>query len=196
MRSVAGSRPGTIVAGLTAAALAAVGFLAYQASAAPDRPVKPAPHASATGPSNNKGDKGSKGDTSGGKEQQIAIPADSGTGLRVVYSLGQKRVWLVGSNNLAIRTYEVVPSSVSPQPGTYAVTSRSAAGRGSDGIPVEHIIRFNVADQVVFGFSTALGHSAPDAGAAKKTGAIREQSEDGNAMWRFATVGVKVIVVP
>ena len=67
-----------MVAGLTAAALAAVGFLAYQASAnAPDTlgkpgtpshaPPRPVPRAEAKDP--------------------LAVPADSGTGARVVYAL-------------------------------------------------------------------------------------------------------------
>ena len=34
------------------------------------------------------------------------------------------------------------PSTVNPPPGTYEVTSRSGAVTGSDGIPIEHVVRF------------------------------------------------------
>jgi hypothetical protein len=175
------------VAGLTAAAVAVVGFLAYQASAhVPDtlgKPqVKKSPTASASKPPR-------------GQNGPAALPGASGTGERVVYSIGDDRVWLVGADNKVQRTFKVTPGTVDPLPGTYAVTSRSAAATGSDGTPVEHIVRFAANQGVVIGFSAAVDGSTPSPDAGKKLGGIRESRTDGAAMWEFATIKQKIIVV-
>ncbi|MBC9717315.1 hypothetical protein H9Y04_32785 [Streptomyces sp. TRM66268-LWL] len=174
------------VAGLTAAALAAVGFLAYQASAsAPDTLGKPkTPTTSA-----------STSQQPGGKTKPDALPAQSGQGERVVYSLGSDRVWLVGEGNKVTRTFKVTPSTVDPLPGEYAVTTRSGSITGSDGVAIEHVVRFASNDGVTIGFSAAQDGSTPKPDPSRKTGGIRESREDGRAMWEFATVGTSVVVV-
>ncbi|MBB4894592.1 hypothetical protein FHS39_003650 [Streptomyces olivoverticillatus] len=196
------SSSGVIVAALTAAALAGVGFLAVQAEAAPDRPARA--HAASPSPSGgaDKGkggqDAGKPGGDAGDKAQgsQPPVPQGSGTGLRVVYALAQKRVWLVGSDGKATRSFQVSPSAVNPPPGSYAVTSRSANVTGSDGIPIEHVVRFHQgASGIVFGFSAAVDGSSPNPASGKKTGGIRETPADGQAMWEFAVNNTKVVVV-
>jgi hypothetical protein len=183
------SSPGIIVAGLSAAALAVVGFLAYQASATvPSDLLK---DRSSAGSSASADRQGQSTDT----DEEHPVPAASGSGVRVVYALGEKRIWLVGRNDRLTRTYEVAPSSVSPAPGEYAVTSRSARIPGSDGVTVEHVVRFTSVNDVVIGFSAAVDGSVPDPKAERKTGGIREKRADGKAMWNFATVGTKVVVV-
>ncbi|MDQ8704333.1 hypothetical protein RCO28_17815 [Streptomyces sp. LHD-70] len=175
-----------IVAGLTAAALAAVGFLAYQASAsAPESLGKPKQDAPATAPRTPRTNADPK-----------AVPAASGKGLRVVYALEADRVWLVGAGGKAKRTFEVTPSTVDPTPGEYSVTTRSGKVTGSDGVPIEHVVRFANVDGVSVGFSAAVDGSTPKPDPAKQTGGIRESRADGQAMWEFATVGTKVVVVP
>ena len=185
-------RSSGFVAGLTAAALAVVGFLAYQASAnAPAdlsaRPTSPGPAASApvsapTGPAQKPKD-------------PLKIPADSGKGPRVVYALGEKRVWLVDAKGQATSTFSVMPSTVSPAPGTYRVTSRSGTVRGSDGVQIEHVVRFATAQDVAIGFSAAVDGSTPKPDPSKKTGGIRMKRADGDALWTFAVIGAKVVVV-
>lgn len=193
MRSVARSSAGAVVAGLTAAALAAVGFLAFQAQAAPDRPAR----ASASASTGKTGEKAEGGKDKAGQEKAAApVPAGSGTGQRVVYALGQKRVWLVGADGKATRTFEVTPSTAELKPATYVVTSRAPQVVGSDGTPVEHVVRFHSLPGIVFGFSAAVDGSKPTPAAnAKKTGGIREARADGDAMWAFAVRGTKVVVV-
>jgi len=124
-----------------------------------------------------------------------ALPGASGTGERVVYSIDDDRVWLVGANNKVRRTFKVTPGTVDPVPGTYKVTSRTAAGTGSDGKAVEHIVRFALIDSVVFGFSAAVDGSTAAPDAAKKLGGIRELPADGRAMWEFATSNKKIVVI-
>ncbi|MFD3327647.1 hypothetical protein [Streptomyces sp. NPDC058701] len=178
-----------IVAGLTAAAIAAVGFLGYQASAsAPPRVPQAAPQVPAPAASQP----AAKQDPS----KPAAVPEGSGTGVRVVYSVGQKRVWLVGDPAQPPKTFTVVPSTVHPAVGTYAVGSRSGAVTGSDGVPIEHVVRFATAEGVALGFSARVDGATPAPDPAKKTGGIRMTRADGDAMWAFATINSKVVVVP
>ncbi|MFG3495373.1 hypothetical protein [Streptomyces sp. NPDC047928] len=180
------------MAGLTAAALAAVGFLAYQASAnAPaDLAVKPkSPGAAAPSAA-------ASGTPKPAVKDPLALPEQSGKGERVVYALADRRVWLVSAKNKVTRTFAVVPSTVHPAPGTYAVTSRSGKVRGSDGVQIEHVVRFTSVDGVSIGFSAAVDGSLASPDPARKTGGVRMQREDGDALWSFATVNSKVVVVP
>ncbi|MFV5995966.1 hypothetical protein ACNPQM_26990 [Streptomyces sp. NPDC056231] len=180
-----------IVAGLTAAAMGAVGFLAYQASAnAPDSVAVPKPEASSSAPA-------VPHDKPKNKKRPAALPAESGTGARVVYALGDRRVWLVDARGKVTRTFAVMPSSVSPRPETYKVRSRTGFIKGSDGVPIEHVVLFAMADGgVPVGFSAAQDGSMASPDPKLKTGGVRMKRADGDAMWTFATVGATVVVVP
>ncbi|MFD9408486.1 hypothetical protein ACFWBN_15935 [Streptomyces sp. NPDC059989] len=180
-----------IVAGLTAAALAAVGFLGYQASAtAPAHPPKAAAQEPAPAPSQS----AAKQDPA----KPVPVPEGSGTGVRVVYSVGQKRVWLVGdpAAGQQPKSFTVMPSTVHPKAGSYAVGSRSGAVTGSDGVPIEHVVRFAGTEGVAIGFSARADGATPEPDPNKKTGGIRMTKADGDAMWAFATINSKVVVVP
>ena len=177
------------MAGLTAAAFAVIGFFAYQADAAHDR--MKADSAESSGDSSDAPSKDSDGDA----RQRGAPPASSGTGERVVYSLKRDRVWLVGANEKVKRTFGVKPSSVDPDPGAYKVESRASHVTGTDGVPVENVVRFATSQGTTIGFSAALDGSMPDPEPGQTTGGIRERKEDGEAMWLFATIGTKVVVV-
>ncbi|XMN11411.1 hypothetical protein ACK8N7_13705 [Streptomyces griseobrunneus] len=184
-----------MVAGLTAAAVVVVAVLAYQASAsAPDSVASSSsatPKASASASASAQPSAKPKP-----TKDPLAVPAGSDTGERVVYALKDRRVWLVDGNDKALRTFTVMPSPVNPPPGVYQVTSRSGTVQGSDGVPIEHVVRFANVGEVAVGFSAAQDGSmeAPDPGS--KTGGVRMKRADGNAMWTFATVGAKVVVVP
>ncbi|MER7489483.1 hypothetical protein ABTY20_26995 [Streptomyces sp. NPDC126497] len=173
-----------MVAGLTAAALATVGYLGHRAAVTVPAGLRPP--ASGTAAAHEALRSGS---------HPAALPARSGTGERVVYALGDDRVWLVGEDGAVRRTFGVVPGTVDPEPGTYRVTSRSAAVTGSDGVPVEHVVRFASVDGTAIGFSAAVDGSAPRLDPRERTGGIRETRADGAALWGFATTGRKVVVV-
>jgi hypothetical protein len=175
-----------IVAGLTAAAVAAVGFLAFRASATVPAGFGAEPRASSS-PTASKAPRD--------EHHPTALPAGSGAGERVVYSVDDDRVWLVGTGDEVRRTFRVTPGTVDPAPGTYAVTSRSSAVTGTDGVPVEHVVRFTSVDGVSIGFSAAVGPATRTPGPSARTGGIRESRADGDAMWRFATIGRKVVVI-
>lgn len=179
-----------IVAGLTAVAVAAVGFLGYQASAtAPAHPPKQAAQGPGPAPGQSAAPQA--------PAKAVPVPEGSGTGVRVVYSVGQKRVWLVGDPAQGEpKSFPVMPSTVHPTPGTYTVGSRSGSVTGSDGVPIEHVVRFATAGGVAIGFSARLDGTTPPPDPNKKTGGIRMARADGDAMWAFATLASKVVVVP
>ncbi|MFC8085605.1 hypothetical protein [Streptomyces sp. NPDC057340] len=177
-----------IVTGLTAAALVTIGVLAHQASVSAPEELGPVRATSSPAPGAAKAPRD--------KRHPDALPAMSGTGERVVYSVDDDRVWLVGPGNKVQRTFEVTPSTVDPAPGAYTVTSRSNRITGSDGIPVEHVVRFAGAQGVAIGFSAAVDGSTTPPDPDRPTGGIRESRADGDAMWKFATIGRQVVVVP
>ncbi|TXS50665.1 hypothetical protein EAO75_13190 [Streptomyces sp. uw30] len=184
---MAGSSSG-FVAGLTAAALATVGFLAFQASATVPAGLAKPRTGDAPGVSTSKAPRDRK--------EPDALPDGSGTGQRVVYSVDDDRVWLVGESSKVKRTFRVTPGSVDPLPGVYTVTSRSNATTGTDGSAIEHVVRFATVDSVTIGFSTVVRAASAPPDPALKTGGIRESRAEGDAMWDFATIGRPVVVIP
>ncbi|MFD9035097.1 hypothetical protein ACFVZW_28775 [Streptomyces sp. NPDC059567] len=178
------------MAGLTAAAVAAVAFLAYQASANAPADVSAKPRIPASAPSST---------PTGGPQKPakdpLAVPANSGSGARVVYALTERRVWLVDAKGQATHTFSVMPSTVNPAPGSYTVSSRSGQVTGSDGVQIEHVVRFATVQDVSVGFSAAVDGSLPTPDPERKTGGIRMKRADGDAMWTFAAIGAKVVVV-
>ncbi|MFF3487673.1 hypothetical protein ACFYXC_30975 [Streptomyces sp. NPDC002701] len=176
-----------IAAGLTATALGTVGYLAFQASAhAPDDLSAPR----TTEPSSLSATKAPRDG-----DDPTALPLGSGTGQRVVYSLDDDRVWLVGEGDRVSRTFPVSPGTVDPPPARYVVTSRSNSIVGSDGVAVEHVVRFANVDGVAIGFSAPTDGRVLTPEPGKKLGGIRESREDATAMWTFATIGTTVTVI-
>ena len=131
------------------------------------------------------------------------VPADSGSGRRVVFSEGAQRVWLVGADDDVRRTY-LVSGSVTDnlRPGTYEVWSRSrwAVGIDDSGV-MEYFVRFAHGRRAAIGF-----HSIPtkddqplqtraQLGTPQSHGCIRQALPDAVAMWRFASAGTAVVVV-
>ncbi|MFF8906607.1 hypothetical protein [Streptomyces olivaceoviridis] len=189
MRPVAARLPSWAwVTGLTAGATAAVVALAVQANHGPHptavvtRPgvsATASPHASLTPRT----------------PSAPALPDESGEGRRIVYALGEKRIWLVDATGKAARTFTVWPGTVSPRPGRYSITLRTQSLKGSDGVQIEHIMYFTKVDGVNIAFSNALDGSSPPPANGQKLGGIRLHKEDGAALWAFGDQGTRVAVV-
>ncbi|MFJ3642578.1 hypothetical protein ACIPRD_22840 [Streptomyces sp. NPDC090108] len=183
------------VSGLTVGATAAVIALAIQAnhgshptaavveprpSASASAGTAPRPHASADPK----------------PPSEPVLPEQSGTGRRIVYSLGEKRVWLVDATGAATRTFTVWPGTTGPQPGRYSITLRKPAGTGSDGVGIEHIMYFTLTKTGVnVGFSNAIDGSSPPPANGMETAGIRLHKEDGAALWAFGAPATPVAVV-
>ncbi|WP_372495816.1 hypothetical protein [Kitasatospora humi] len=185
--------PAVTVAALTLAALALVTVLAVQAEGTA-RTAAPAPQATATVTAPTPSPTASPSPT----PQPLPSAAAVGSTRRVVYSIGAKQVWLVDPKKdpQVVAAFLVEPGSVNPAPGSYTVSSRSAAARGTDGRAVEHVVRFGEHGGTVFGFSAAVDGSTPAADPNTRTGGIRSTREDGQALWDFAGIGTRVLVLP
>jgi hypothetical protein len=145
--------------------------------------------------------------TSGGRSDSPALPAvpdASGSGRRIVFSQHLQRVWLLGRHDGVQRTY-LVSGSVTDnlQPGTYPVYSRSRRAVGvDDSGEMEFFVRFTQGPT-----GAAIGfHSIPtrngtplqttaQLGTPQSHGCIRQWRPDAIALWHFAPVGTKVVVV-
>ncbi|MFJ2607490.1 hypothetical protein ACIQOU_16855 [Streptomyces sp. NPDC091279] len=174
------------VTGLTAGAVAAVVVLAVQADQGPHPTASARPTASA-----------SAHPTPKASPTPTRVPDASGTGRRIVYSVGDRRVWLVDASDAARRTFAVWPGTVAPDAGNYTVSTRTeGAITGSDGVKIEHIVYFTAKSGVNIAFSNATdGSSPPPTTAGSPTGGIRLKTADGTALWAFGTTGTKVVVV-
>ncbi|MFF6994583.1 hypothetical protein ACFY93_06420 [Streptomyces sp. NPDC008313] len=150
------------------------------------------PGKSVTAPSASPSAKRSDGP---GKEPRAALPADSGSGKRVVYSLRQRRVWLVAADGSVSRSFEVWPGTVNPAEGAYAVSFRREEAQGTDGVQVENIVYFANRSGVSVAFSNATDGASPRPSPGLDTGAIREHAADGEALWNFAPSGTHVNVI-
>jgi hypothetical protein len=133
-----------------------------------------------------------------------AVPASSGSGRRIVFSESLQRVWLVAADGSVQRTY-LVSGSVTDnlQPGTYAVYSRSRWAVGvDDSGTMQYFVRFTQGPTgAAIGFHTIpTSHGVPlqtraQLGTPESHGCIRQATPDAVALWQFAPVGTKVVVV-
>ncbi|WP_246201573.1 hypothetical protein [Streptomyces alboniger] len=177
---------------MTVSALAVVAVLAVQAEGTASPPAaraEPAASPSKSGPS--------KSDPSGEKHDTPRLPPrGSGEGRRVVYSLGQDRIWLAeGSGDRNLVTFTAWPGSVDPRVGEHKVTGRRDATTGSDGVPVVRVVYFDNSGGAAAAFSAARDGSSPEPAPGKKTGAVRLRSKDSQSLWSFVEVGTSVVVV-
>lgn len=135
---------------------------------------------------------------------ETAIPARSGSGRRIVFSQSLQRVWLVDGHDAAKRTYPVSGSVTDNlQPGTYAVYSRSrwAVGVADSGV-MQYFVRFTQGPTgAAIGFHTIPTkdgdplQSKGQLGTPQSHGCIRQATPDAIALWDFAPVDTKVVVV-
>ncbi|MFJ9947066.1 hypothetical protein [Kitasatospora sp. NPDC091207] len=187
--------PGVVVTGLTLGALAVVSLLAFQANGAQDRAGATRPSASPT--TSSSGPSASASPSASATPTAPALPVGSGSGLRIVYSVGSHYVWLIDpkKNPQVVATFAVTPGSVEPTPGSYPVYSRTPTTTGTDGRQIEHVVRFAQQNGVVFGFSAAVDGATPTTDPKAKTGGIRSGRPEGQLIWDFAPNGTKVVVI-
>jgi hypothetical protein len=134
-----------------------------------------------------------------------AVPADSGSGRRIVFSQSLQRVWLLGRQPGDVQKTYLVSGSVTHnlQPGTYSVYSKSrwAVGIDDSGV-MQYFVRFTQGPT-----GAAIGfHSIPtkngvalqtraQLGTPQSHGCIRQYLPNAIALWDFAPIGTKVVVV-
>jgi len=178
-------------------------------TSAPDPSTSPDPSALSGAPSDAKsavkGASHEPGGSTSSTADGTAVPSDSGTGRRVVFSQHLQRVWLLGSGPDDVQRTYLVSGSVTHNlvPGTYAVYSRSrwAVGVDDSGV-MQYFVRFTQGPTgAAIGFHTIPTkngvplQSRAQLGAPESHGCIRQATPDAIALWDFAPVGTKVVVV-
>lgn len=131
-----------------------------------------------------------------------SIPANSGSGRRVVYSVSQQRVWLVNEDGSLHGTWLVSGRAGEPNPGNYSVFSRSRHARAQrPGITMEYMVRFVRTAGLPIGFHSipvnrrgAQIQTVQQLGTYQSLGCVRQRYEDAVVMWEFAQIGTPVIV--
>ena len=132
------------------------------------------------------------------------MPADSGTGRRVVFSQSRQRVWLVDAKDAVERTY-LVSGSVTDnlEPGHLRGLLPLAAGGRRRRLRDDEVLRalHPGPTGAAIGFHdipTQNGvpvQTAAQLGTPQSHGCIRQRTPDAIALWNFAPVGTKVVVV-
>ncbi|HWG28098.1 hypothetical protein [Actinospica sp.] len=173
---------------MTIAALAAVGVLAAQAEATAPRVRAQGTNASTTKTTSKSGSS-SSGTTAN------ALPANSGSGTRVVYSPSQKRVWLVEGSHTVERAMQVVPGTIIAPNGNYTVSAKTPGATGSDNVSVIYVVRFDSGSSTTYGFDADQNITGLPPAPTGRTGGIRMAQLDAQALYEFASVGTTVVVV-
>jgi len=133
------------------------------------------------------------------------VPADSGTGYRVVFDITGQQVWLIEGDGTVARTYMVSGSRYDQLPaGTYEVFSASRhAVSWHFTETMEYMVRFHRGENSNIGFhdipvSRDSGdevQTLSELGTPLSDGCIRQDVADAKALWDFAPVGTTVVVV-
>jgi hypothetical protein len=130
------------------------------------------------------------------------VPEGSGGGRRVVFDMGDQRVWLVRADGSVKRSY-LVSGSVydNLDAGVYEVYSRSQHATGiDDSGTMRFMVRFAHGDRAAIGFHDIpvddgeLVQTRSQLGTPLSHGCVRQWRPDARALWRFAPVGTAVVV--
>jgi hypothetical protein len=184
---------------MTGVSLVAVGVLAVQANGQSPQTVTAAQNSKPVGAAPTAPGASSSANPSA-QINPLAVPADSGSGKRIVYSIEAKRVWLIGSDGSSVqRTFQIVPGTIPAPLGTYHVSGRDSGETGSDGTSVQYVVFFDnpatVNSSTSFAFDAEADISGLPPAPTGHTGAVRTTQADAVAIWYFAPIGTTVTVV-
>lgn len=133
------------------------------------------------------------------------LPANSGSGRRIVYKNEMQWVWVVDANNKIRKAMPVSGRRGVPKPGEYKVTSQSLRSYSLDFDGVWFI------DMTRFAIGPAGGnigfHAIPtkngkplqtedQLGSFEGSGCVRMAPDDAKYIYNFVTLGTKVVVLP
>jgi len=133
------------------------------------------------------------------------VPAKSGTGRRIVYANRQQRVWVINADNEVIRTFLVSGMLGQPGNGTFSVFSKSPTSYSPEfaGVTFRFMTRFaigrnggNIGFHEIPVRNNKPMQTVDELGAFKGSGCLRSSTQDALFVYRWATLGTKVVVVP
>lgn len=132
--------------------------------------------------------------------QYPPLPADSGHGKRIVYSVDAQRVWLVEADERVSASWLVSGRKGIPKPGAYSIYSRSrwsSAGR----VRMEFMMRFTKTRRQAIGFHAIPVdrrgrpiQSEDELGQPRSHGCVRQKRSDAEHLWNWAPDGTAVRV--
>lgn len=132
------------------------------------------------------------------------LPANSGSGRRVVYDRGQQRVWAVDANGEVVKTHRVSGRRYEPYAGTYSVYSRSlnTYSTADPNVKWRYMVRFTYGfnggrigfHEIPNRFGVPL-QSTAQLGQPLSGGCVRQSTSDALWMWNWAGIGTKVVVL-
>lgn len=136
-----------------------------------------------------------------------ALPANSGTGRRAVYSKSRQRVWAVSGSGEVLKTHRVSGKLkwCDPRIGTYSVFSRSRYTNSIQNPTIKwgYMIRFtrgceggNIGFHEIPRRYGEPVQSISQLGQPLSAGCVRQAVPDAIWMWNWAWVGTKVVVLP
>ena len=135
----------------------------------------------------------------------LDLPADSGTGRRVVYSKTIMRVWMIEEDGTIFHTHRVSGLLSQPNPGTYKVFSRSAntCSATHAGVCMRWMVRFtkgragdNIGFHEIPNYYGTPMQTVEDLGLGLSLGCVRQAPDDALLMWDWAQLGTVVVVTP
>ena len=133
------------------------------------------------------------------------LPANSGVGRRVVYQNKLQWVWVVDANNKVRETMPVSGRRGVPKPGEYRVTSQSLRSYSLDfeGVRFVNMTRFafgpaggNIGFHAIPTKDGKVLQTEEQLGTFQGSGCIRMAPDDAKLIFKFATSGTKVVVLP
>ena len=135
----------------------------------------------------------------------LEIPANSGTGRRVVYSKGIQRVWLIEEDGTIYDTHRVSGRMDQPNYGTYTVWSRSefTCSNAHSNICMRFMVRFahsrrgdNIGFHEIPKRDGVPMQTYDQLGEPLSGGCVRQATEDAIITWNWAQIGTVVVVTP
>jgi peptidoglycan hydrolase-like protein with peptidoglycan-binding domain len=138
-------------------------------------------------------------------EDAPPLPAKSGTGRRIVFDREGQRVWAVDAKGRIIRSWLISGSKYNNEtPGTHKVYSRSEYTTAWNGkATLKYMVRWLKTDIGAIGFhqipvkrSTGKVYQTEEELGSRLSGGCQRQAKlDAEFLWKFATVGTKVVVL-
>ena len=136
----------------------------------------------------------------------LALPADSGSGRRIVYSKSAQRVWVVEADETVSKTHLVSGRRTwnQPLPGTYSVFSRSSytCNIRNPSICWRYMVRFtrgpdgdNIGFHEIPKRNGVPVQTVAQLGTPLSGGCVRQATPDAIVIWDWAPVGTKVVVL-
>jgi len=133
------------------------------------------------------------------------LPANSGSGKRLVYDRAGQRVWAVSADEVVIRSWLVSGSKYSNEiPGTHHVYSKSEKSTAWNGKAIlPHMVRWLKTDIGNIGFHGIPIHvsdgtayqTEKELGQRLSGGCQRQANRDADFVWAFADIGTTVVVI-